>query len=110
MCRNLSLKHETNTALGIYSRLVNCCEVVDFSWLSDEDEDMLSREHKMLQQHHIHESWFNIICLTGTQPPILLKFSSFRLILRKIGLNSAFPTNPAFVHVVNLHVSNKLDR
>ena len=61
----------------------------DFSRLSNEDDDMLSREHIICQQHLIQESWLSIIGLH--RPLTWSKSSSFHLNLRKIELNSAFP-------------------
>ena len=57
----------------------------DFSWLSNEDDDMLSQEHIICQQHLIQESWLS------PQPAIWSKSSSCHLNLRKITLNSTFP-------------------
>ena len=34
---------------------------------SDEDDDVLSRKHKILQQQQIHVSWLNIIGLNNNQ-------------------------------------------
>ena len=41
----------------------------DFSRLSNEDDDMLSQEHIVCQQHLIQESWLSIIGLN--RPPTL---------------------------------------
>ena len=37
----------------------------DCSRLSNNDDNMLSREHKICKSHQIHELWLNIIGLTG---------------------------------------------
>ena len=63
----------------------------DCSRLSNEDDDMLSREPTICKQHQIQESWLNIIGLTGPQPAIWSESSSCHLNLRKIALNSGFP-------------------
>ena len=63
----------------------------DFSRLSNEEDDILSREHIICQQHQIQESWLSIIGLNRPQPAIWSKSFSFHVNLRKIALNSAFP-------------------
>ena len=80
----------------------------DCSRLSNEDDDVLSREHRICKQHQILESWLNIIGLNRPQPAIWSKSSSFHLNLRKNRIKFSFSTNSAFIHVVNQ--SDKLSR
>ena len=80
----------------------------DFSRLSNEDDEVLSREHKNYQQHQFQESYLTIIGINRPPSCYLIKSSSFHLNLRKIALNSDFPQTLQFVHVINL--SHKLSR
>ena len=49
----------------------------DFSRLSNEDDDMLSREHIICQQHLIQESWLRIIGLNRPPTCNLVKIFQF---------------------------------
>ena len=43
----------------------------DFTQVSKEDDDVLSREHTICQKHQIHESWMNIIYRPKQAPNLL---------------------------------------
>ena len=49
----------------------------DFSRLSNEDDDMLSREHIICQQHLIQESWLSILGLNRPPTCHLVKIFQF---------------------------------
>ena len=48
-----------------------------FSRLSNEDDDVLSREHIICQQHQIQESWLSIIGLNRPLTCHLVKIFQF---------------------------------
>ena len=53
----------------------------DSSQLSNEDDDVLSREQTICKQHHIQKSWLNIIGLNRPLTnPIKLDYSAANLI------------------------------
>ena len=49
----------------------------DCSRLSNEDDDVLSREHRICKQHQIQESWLNIIGLNRPPTCYLVKIFQF---------------------------------
>ena len=49
----------------------------DCSGLSNEDDDVLSREHTICKQHQIQESWLNIIGLNIPPTCYLVKIFQF---------------------------------
>ena len=77
----------------------------DFSLMSNEDDDVLSREHIICHQHQIQESWLNIIGLNRPHKPSnWSKSYSFQLNLRKNRIKHvkfSFSTSSSFIHFVN---------
>ena len=66
--------------MAIYNKIqatVSQNNTKDFSRLSNEDDNVLSREHRICQKHQIHESWLNTTGLNRPPTCYLVKIFQF---------------------------------